>query len=262
MGVLQLTLIGTAWVLLNIHLWWWMYLRTGKLGMVDVGWGLGLGGLAVLYAALGEGSLVLRVAVALMFGGHGLRLALHIGRRLFSEKGDDPRYAVIRDNWKEHLTLKAYGFYLAQAGLQLILALPFAWIVGRAHWLWIDLIAVAVVIVAWSGEALADRQLRLFRQTSPGRVCNVGLWRYSRHPNYFFEWLIWVGVALAATPESGWGWLSPIMMLFFLLFVTGIPPAEASSVRSKGDAYRDYQSVTSAFFPLPPKRSKETIPTS
>jgi steroid 5-alpha reductase family enzyme len=100
---------------------------------------------------------------------------------------------------------------------------------------------------------LADAQLNAFKRrpdkSSP--VCDVGLWRYSRHPNYFFEWLIWVAYFLFAA-ASPWGWLgilSPVAILFLLLKVTGIPMTEEQAVRSKGDAYRRYQKTTSAFVP-------------
>ena len=111
--------------------------------------------------------------------------------------------------------------------------------------------------MALAGEALADRPLEWFKKDpkNRGRVCQVGLWRYSRHPNYFFEWLAWMAFALFALP-SPLGFLSlacPALMLWFLLKVTGIPATEAQALRSKGEAYREYQQSTSAFFPWRPK---------
>jgi steroid 5-alpha reductase family enzyme len=104
-----------------------------------------------------------------------------------------------------------------------------------------------------SGEALADRQLESFKRDpqNRGRVCDVGLWRYSRHPNYFFEWLIWLSYALyASTSPAGWAaWIAPALILYFLLRVTGIPATEAQALRSRGDAYRRYQARTSPFVP-------------
>jgi steroid 5-alpha reductase family enzyme len=84
-----------------------------------------------------------------------------------------------------------------------------------------------------------------------GRTCQAGLWRYSRHPNYFFEWVVWVGFFVFAL-GSPWGWTavaSPIVMLYILLFVTGVPAAEAASLRSRGDEFRAYQHTTSTFVP-------------
>ena len=117
--------------------------------------------------------------------------------------------------------------------------------------------AAVLWLLALAGESLADRQLATFKRdpAKVGRVCDVGLWRYSRHPNYFFEWLVWVAYALFALPAA-WGWLSvlsPLLILCLLLRVTGIPLNEAQAVRSKGDAYRRYQAATSAFIPWFPR---------
>jgi steroid 5-alpha reductase family enzyme len=99
--------------------------------------------------------------------------------------------------------------------------------------------------------------LKLFKAqpAAKGRVCDFGLWKYSRHPNYFFEWVVWIGYAVFALGAPlGWiGLASPLLILFFLLCVTGIPPAEARALATRGDAYRDYQRRTSAFIPWFPK---------
>ena len=117
-----------------------------------------------------------------------------------------------------------------------------------------------------AGEALADAQLKSFRTdaVNKGRVCDVGLWRWSRHPNYFFEWLCWLAYPVIAIstdyplsyPSYPWGFatlLAPLFMYWILVYVTGIPPLEQQMLRSRGDRYRDYQSRTSQFFPLPPQ---------
>jgi steroid 5-alpha reductase family enzyme len=115
------------------------------------------------------------------------------------------------------------------------------------------LLGVAFWATGLLGESLADRQLARFRAdpANKGKICQIGLWNYSRHPNYFFEWLVWVGYAVFAL-GSPWGWLgfiAPALMLHFLLNVTGIPMTEELSLKSKGDAYREYQRTTSAFVP-------------
>ena len=106
-------------------------------------------------------------------------------------------------------------------------------------------------------EALADLQLKRFRAdpANRGKVCDVGLWRWSRHPNYFFEWLHWFAYVLLAVGSPVWylTLIGPVLMLVSLLWVTGIPFVEAQSLRSRGDAYRDYQRRTSPFVPLPPR---------
>jgi steroid 5-alpha reductase family enzyme len=112
---------------------------------------------------------------------------------------------------------------------------------------------VGIWLLAFAGESLADQQLKWFKANpaNSGRVCEAGLWNYSRHPNYFFEWLIWVAFFVFAwgSPGGCFTVLCPGLMMFFLLRVTGIPLTEQYSVKSKGDAYRQYQSTTSAFVP-------------
>ena len=120
---------------------------------------------------------------------------------------------------------------------------------------WLDAAGVAVLLFAIVGEAIADRQLKEFRAGRAG-VCDIGLWGWSRHPNYFFEWLGWVAYPLFAI-GYGWGWLAlaaPVFMYWLLVHVSGIPPLEQHMLRSRGDAFRDYQAQIGAFFPFPPGR--------
>ncbi len=115
----------------------------------------------------------------------------------------------------------------------------------------------AIWLIAVIGESTADYQLKKFKAdpANKGKICDRGLWYYSRHPNYFFEWLIWVAYFLFAAGAPG-GWITiycPLLMLLFLTKITGIPPTEAQSLKSRGDAYRDYQRRTSAFVPWFPR---------
>ncbi len=141
----------------------------------------------------------------------------------------------------------------------LVLSLPLAIAMNDRH--------SGVTSVAWAGggvwlvgflgETLADWQLDRFRKKSKnaGHPCQTGLWRYSRHPNYFFEWLLWCGYALFALP-SPWGLLgivSPALIIYFLFRVTGIPATEAHLLKSRGQEYLDYQRTTNAFFPWFPR---------
>ena len=123
-----------------------------------------------------------------------------------------------------------------------------------------DLLALGLLGLSILGEGAADRQLRLFRAypANRGRVCEVGLWSWSRHPNYFFEWLGWVAYALMAIDLTGaypLGWLAlsgPAFIYYLLRHVSGVPLLEVSMVASRGDAYRAYQARVSPFFPSPP----------
>jgi steroid 5-alpha reductase family enzyme len=147
-----------------------------------------------------------------------------------------------------------------QALVDVILSLPYLVAMtkpapGLGAW---DLAGVLVWVVTVVGETVADHQLATFRAdpANCGRTCRVGLWRASRHPNYFFEWLHWWSYVLLAVGSPWWALtlVGPALMLFFLLKVTGIPAAEAQALASRGEDYRDYQRTTSAFVPWFPKR--------
>ena len=141
----------------------------------------------------------------------------------------------------------------------ILLALPFFLIAVDPNGSWSvwESVGLAVALIGISGEGLADSQMSAFKASNSDSkaVCQDGLWRYSRHPNYFFEAVIWLGFYLFAC-GSEWGWAmvhAPAMIIYLLLRVTGIPPTEAAAVMRKGDAYRRYQKSTSAFIPWPPK---------
>ena len=182
--------------------------------------------------------------------------------RLIGSAKEDPRYQEIRKNWKNGETWKFFLFFQLQGLIALVLSLPFLITAfntkpGISSW---EMAGFYIWALGFMGEAAADRQLRLFKlnPANQGKPCNTGLWKYSRHPNYFFEWIIWAGYFVFAS-ASPWGWvsiISPLLMLYFLTSVSGIPPAEAQAIRTKGEAYRQYQKATSPFFPWPPKKPK------
>jgi steroid 5-alpha reductase family enzyme len=256
-----LLLAGTTTVLGMMFLLWCLHLALKNAAVVDVGWTAGLGILAVLYAWLGTGWGPRRLAVLLMVGLWSARLTLHLVARVSSEP-EDARYTEIRARWKTNLGIKFFAFFMFQGVLDLLLSTPYLIasrnaVVGVSVF---ELLGALIWVVAVIGEAMADWQLREFKAdpANKGTVCRVGLWGWSRHPNYFFEWLIWVSFATFAL-GSPWGWLGivcPMLMLYFLLRVTGIPATEAHAVKSRGESYRTYQREVSAFVPRPPKGSK------
>ena len=245
--------------LMQLCLWLWQ-VRTRNAGWVDVGWALGLAIMALVAALLGPAPIERRVLVGLMGGLHGLRLALYLGRRVATEAHEDGRYQAIRAAWKAGTNAKFFIFFQAQALLDVFLGLPFlltAWN-SRPGLHPLEWASAALWLGAWLGEALADGQLRRFkaRPDAAGRTCREGLWRYSRHPNYFFEWLVWVAYLLLAV-SAPWGWvalLCPVLMLYFLLRVTGIPYTEAQSLRSRPEDFARYQRETSPFIPWFPRK--------
>lgn len=237
--------------------WLWQRLG-GKAGVVDVAWTWSVGLLAIAYVTWSaDGLIARRILLGVLAGLWSLRLGLHLLPRLFHAK-EDERYLQMKANWGRNAQLRIFLFYQSQALAAPLFALPM--LLGgnsRAELNAWDAFGVAIWCVAMFGEWQSDRQLAAFRKSpeSRGRVCQVGWWRYSRHPNYFFEWLHWCSyVPLAAF--APWGWLAilaPAAMYYFLNYVTGIPPAEAQSLDSRGAAYREYQRTTSAFFPWPPR---------
>ena len=263
MSALLLVVVG--WLIMiavMIALWRWQQ-RTEKSGMVDVVWPISVGILAAFFSlATTSGLLSRRVLIAVLAMLWATRLSWYIWNRLKSEK-DDRRYLNLREKWADQYQTKLFKFYQFQGFGALLFALPMLVAATNESPLgWLDYLGVAVWCIATTGETMADLQLKRFKANpnNQGKVCQHGLWRYSRHPNYFFEWLHWWTYVCFAI-VAPWGWLTligPAAMLLFVLFMTGVPPAEASSLKSRGQAYRDYQQTTSVFFPWFPKSKKQT----
>lgn len=236
---------------------WVVHLRRENAGIVDVAWSANLALLAILYAALGSGFEERRILVALMGGIAGFRLALHIHRRAHGQP-EDGRYQTLRREWGGNVALKFLFFFLFQGLLDLVLAIPFllACVNPAPRIAPLECAAVVLWMFAIAGESAADRSLERFKAdpANRGKTCRQGLWRFSRHPNYFFEWLTWVAYATfaLASPWGALGLVCPALMLYFLLRVTGIPATEAQALKSRGDDYREYQRTTSAFVPWKP----------
>ncbi|MEZ5977653.1 MAG: DUF1295 domain-containing protein [Planctomycetota bacterium] len=237
---------------------WSVQRRTRNAGIVDVAWAASIGALALLHGLFGDGWGPRRVLVTALAVAWSARLTLHLWRRVGRES-EDGRYAEMRRSLGARFDRVMVWFFLAQALLAWLLALPMAQLanVELEGWRATDALAVALFAASIVGESIADRQLASWREdpANRGRTCRAGLWRVSRHPNYFFEWVHWlVYPVLAIGTPWGWLlWLAPLAMLLLVTKVTGIPPTEAQSLRSRGDDYRDYQRTTSAFFPWPPR---------
>lgn len=241
---------------------WLVQVRIRDASHVDVGWAGGLALLAVLFAVIGPGDVDHRVLVGALGGLWGARLAIHLLVNRVIGKEEDGRYSTLRAKWGPSANAKFFVFFQVQAGFVVAFSIPFALVVfdrsdrlGLLEWAGAFLCAVAV-----SGEMLADYQLEEWRRNpaNRGKTARTGLWNYSRHPNYFCEWLNWVAflvIALAA-PH---GWIAveaPVFLLFLLVKVTGIPANEAQAVKSRPD-YAQYQHEVSAFVPWLPKKVKK-----
>lgn len=231
--------------------WQWQR-RRHNAGIVDVLWAASLGGAAVLLAALGAGAIAPRVFLGALGGAWGARLARHLGHRM-TLGGEDGRYCALRSHWQND-QLRWFAFFQLQALSVVLLALPFVAVaVNQRARSWSLALGLGLWLLGVFGEAAADTQLRRFRAdpANRGHTCRAGLWRYCRHPNYFFEWLHWFTyVALAmGSPLWGLSWLGPLVMFLLLRFVSGIPWTEAQALRTRGEDYREYQRATPMLFP-------------
>jgi steroid 5-alpha reductase family enzyme len=248
--------LGAAVTLAMAGGWWWQR-RRANAGIVDAIWAAGLAAAAVFYALVGDGATLPRLLLALLGGAWGLRLAWYLWTRVRSED-EDGRYRRLRAAWNGHQG-RFFAFFQFQALLVVLFSLPLLAVarnpVAQAT-AW-TVLGVAVWLGSVAGEALADRQLARFRADpgSRGRVCDRGLWRYSRHPNYFFEWLHWFAYAFLAvgSPVAWLAWTGPLLMFVFLRWLSGVPWTEQQALRTRGAAYRDYQRRTPMFFPWFPR---------
>ncbi|MDJ0766907.1 MAG: DUF1295 domain-containing protein [Myxococcota bacterium] len=255
--MLSLVLYGWAILVICLALLWVRQLKTQNATSVDVAWAAGIGLLSLVYIWMAPAN----VEIRLLVGGLGALWALRLAWFLFTARvvkatEEDGRYRAMRNYFGSKANLFLFFFYQGQAAVAVLFSLPvLAAIIHGLLDAWMA-IGVAVWLIAVVGESIADKQLAYFRSLpeNRGSVCRVGLWRYSRHPNYFFEWIHWWAYVLI-----GHGalltWIGPIGMLLFLFRLTGIPYTENQALKSRGDEYRDYQRKTSVFIPWFPKES-------
>jgi steroid 5-alpha reductase family enzyme len=246
----------------SMSLAWALQRWTGSSGWIDTVWSLSVGVAGIVAALAGDGPLERRIAVLVVIGLWALRLGAHIGWRT-KGGGEDPRYAKFIEEWGSSAAFRLFWFLQIQAvaAFVLVLAVHLASVNPAPFPRVIDILALAVAVIALAGEALSDHQLTLFRRRPEAKteVCETGLWRYSRHPNYFFEWLGWCAYPLLALNGSAWSWLSllaPALMYWLLVHVSGIPPLEAHMLRSRGDKFKALQTRVNAFFPGPRKQGE------
>ncbi len=254
---------GLAVVSLLMAGLWLVQRKTGNAGIVDVGWTAGVGLLGIFFAATSNGCLPRRILVGVLIGVWSLRLAIYLLVDRVIGQPEEGRYRALRAKWGSTAERRLFFFFQMQALAAVFFALPVLVVAYHPLLRWTVWDAVGSLLWCASvvNTILADRQLARFkrRPENRGKTCRQGWWRYSRHPNYFFEWLHWWSyVALAVGAPYGWlTILAPVVMLYFLLRVTGIPPTEAQAVASRGEDYRRYQRTTSAFVPWFPRKEPE-----
>lgn len=260
-------MIGAVWGLLLVGallassvmaVLWVVQVRIGDAGHVDVAWAVLIACAAILYAPLADGDPGYRVLAAVLASVWGFRLGAYLFFNRILGKEEDGRYRSLRAKWGERANRNFFGFFQFQAIFVVFFSIPFAFIAlesesgfGALVWL-----GIGVWALGNAGTIVADRQLATWRAdpANRGKTARSGLWSWSRHPNYFFEWINWCGIALvASSTPSGWiAWIVPAGLLFLLLRVTGIPATEAQALQSRAD-YAEYQRTTSVFVPLPPR---------
>jgi steroid 5-alpha reductase family enzyme len=244
---------------------WWIQRAMGNSGWVDVFWTYGTGACcaagALIPVTTGAGITWRQALVGGLVGLWSLRLGTYVALRV-ANGPEDVRYANIRRDWGTAFQSKMFGLIIVQAPVSALLsiAILFAARQPDPSFRTADAVGVLILLLAIIGEGLADSQMKRFKAdpANHGRICDEGLWGWSRHPNYFFEAVLWLAYpVIGLDADHPWSWLAwsaPVMMFIVLRYGTGVPPLEAAMLRSKGDAYRRYQEQVSALLPWPPRR--------
>jgi len=259
-AVIHLLWLNAGIAMLLFAITWGLSVMVKNYGFLDVTWTLCIGLLALVDGLNGPGYVLRRALFTLVGVAWSLRLGLFVlSRVLRHHPVEDKRYGTLRERWKGIFAFLA--FFELQALIAVVFSAPFlaAAFADDPHVSILEWLGLLIASAGIIGEAVADCQAQAFkRRPHPkGRILDVGLWRYSRHPNYFFEILAWVGFSLAAL-SLPLGWLAiacPVLITYFLLRVTGVALTEKHSVETHGDAYREYQRTTSAIIPKVPKSS-------
>ena len=243
-----------------LGLLWFLHLRFENASLADVGF---CGGFFILVLACGlmsDGDLTRRMVVMGMGSLYAIRLGGHVLIHRVWRQVEDARYRKFRQLLGRGEQVGIFLYFQLQVPASVFFAGLLCWIMSHPHvgLRWWDGVGVAIFLLAVSGEALADYQLEVFRSKAMnrGKTLRTGLWRYSRHPNYFFESVHWWAYFPMAVGLPWWGvaGIWPIVMMISLLGITGIPWAEAQALASRGDDYRNYQLSTSRFIPWFPRK--------
>lgn len=252
---------GAGAVVLMTLLWLWQVYRRDAT-IVDVGWACGLFLTVLFYAYVGDGNPWRRLLFACLMGAWALRIAGYLFfTRVRGRRDEDGRYRRMRAAMGRYAHAGFFLFFQAQALFIVLFAIPFVGPVRHSGPLGVtDVLAVIVWAIALTGESISDYQLLRHRSdpANAGTTCQHGLWRYSRHPNYFFEWLQWFTCVFLSIGSRYWlmSLWGPVCMFVFLWKVTGIPHTEKNALAHRPD-YAEYQRTTSVFFPWFPRKKEQ-----
>jgi len=232
---------------------WLLQLKNKNAGIVDIIWAISFMVSAFVYCFFTDGYEVRQYLFVALVSAWCLRLGIHLFVRNLG-KEEDLRYTQLRKEWGTKANRNLFLFFEFQAITAAALSVPFIWILNNAslEFSIVELVGYVLIIIGILGETIADYQLQAYKKNAPkGGICTKGLWNYSRHPNYFFEWLVWVAVFLIALPAT-YGWIAiccPLLMWHFLNNVTGVKTTEEHMVKTRGEKYVQYQRSTSSFIP-------------
>jgi len=253
LSIAFISLIACCTIMAIVWLW---AKRIKNAGLVDVFWALNFPVITLITFFLSDGFELRKILICTIFLLSELRLGLHLWQRVIGHLDEEEgRYQQLRKEWGDKADRNFFIFFQFQAISNVLLALPFFIITANTFPAIsiLEYLGLTIWLIAFFGEMIADRQLAAFKKNpaNKGKVCNTGLWHYSRHPNYFFEWLTWMAyfVFALASPYGIWAIISPAIILYLLTKVTGVPNNEEQNLRSKPEAYKKYQQTTSAFFP-------------
>jgi steroid 5-alpha reductase family enzyme len=240
----------------------WFFARSkNNYSVVDAVWAFSFFITSGIYTILGNGLLQRRLLILLCVSIWSLRLGIFLARRIFSHHPtEDSRYVELRKGYGAYVARGFFWFFQYQAYSVVLLSAPFLLMAlnPEPQVNSLEYLGAILFFICLSGEAIADHQAQDFKKNpeNKNKVCDVGLWRYSRHPNYFFESGIWFSFFIMAysSPYGIYTLFAPLLILFLLLKVTGVPMSESQSLKNRGEAYREYQKKTSKFIPWFPKK--------
>ncbi|HWF51627.1 MAG TPA: DUF1295 domain-containing protein [Solirubrobacteraceae bacterium] len=237
---------------------WAFSIRLRDVSIIDPVWGPAFVLVALVAALAGHGDSARRWLLFAITAAWGLRLGIHLARRKLGDREEDRRYAAMRERKGDSFTLwSLWAVFGVQGLLVLIVSLPIQVAANRPGGLGASIVpGVLVFLVGLAFEAVGDEQLRRFKAdpASGGKVMDHGLWRYTRHPNYFGDACVWWGIWLLVLPADGvwWTLIGPAVMTLFLVRISGAAMLERD-IGKRRPQYAEYIKRTSGFFPLPPR---------
>ncbi|MCD6067539.1 MAG: hypothetical protein K0S33_2365 [Bacteroidetes bacterium] len=245
-----ISLLAVCIIMTLVFLW---ALKLKNYGIVDIFWAFNFLVIASIIWLLSDGDAFRKTVVCALAALWSIRLGIYllirVGGHIHEEEG---RYKQLRAEWN---TPKFFAFFQMQAISNVMLSIPFFVIALNKEpgFSIIECIGATLWLICIIGEGISDWQLQYFKKQpeNKGKVCQYGLWNYSRHPNYFFQFSLWISVLIFAL-ASPYGWLAvicPLSIGFLIFKVTGIPMTEEQALRSKGEAYKEYQRTTCVFVP-------------